>query len=190
MNYQMKELVQQCKQGDSKSKEMVLTALKPLILASINSYYFGSEPYEDLIQEGYLRILKEIERFDPHRGVPFLGYIKLQLKYLYFEKRREKKQGELSLDSLLEDNGISTFLDILPNGGVSVEDVLVQRDTRRQLREAMELLTEKQRKIIILYFLERQSMKAIAEQLEVHYQTVVRTKDRAIRTLRSCDLGW
>ncbi|QXM05159.1 sigma factor [Crassaminicella indica] len=92
MEYKMKKLINMCKAGDEKAKEEMLKKLKPLIFVSIKKYYFGNEEWNDLLQEGAVKILNEIERFDEAKGVPFLGYIKLQLKFFYMEKRKKVRK--------------------------------------------------------------------------------------------------
>ncbi len=84
------KLLEKSKAGDLEAIEILLYKLKPLILASIRRYYNKVDEYDDLIQEGYEIILVAIEEYEENRGTQFLGYVKLQLKYHYLNKHREK----------------------------------------------------------------------------------------------------
>ncbi|KXG76323.1 sigma-70 family RNA polymerase sigma factor [Thermotalea metallivorans] len=184
MDYEMKELVACCKEGHLKAKEEILRRLTPLVLASIRRYYFGTEDPEDLLQEGYLKILMETERFDGERGVPFLGYMKQQLKFFYMDLGRQKRQ-DISLDAYV-DHGEERIrlLDLLPADDTAVEEKILQREISHSLGQALKKLTHKQKRIIGLHFIQGIKLARIAQDLGVHYQTVVKVKDAAIRKLR------
>ena len=86
MYREIEDLLEFSRRGDPKSKEAVLLKLQPLIISSIKRYYNKIDIYDDLIQEGYEIILLCIHDYDPNKGVHFLGYIKLKLKYHYLNK--------------------------------------------------------------------------------------------------------
>lgn len=184
MEYQMKDLVNRCKNEDRKAKGEIIERLMPLIISSIKKYYFGAEEFSDLVQEGCLKILKEIERFDEEKGVPFLGYIKLQLKFFYMEKRK-KVRKEVSLNNQIDtgDDRLS-FIDLLVDESANVEESLVKEENYYILTQALKTLTNQQMEIIKLYYSNHLNMRQIAAFLGVHYQTVVKRKERALRRMR------
>jgi RNA polymerase sporulation-specific sigma factor len=184
MEYLLKDLILACKEGNKTAKQEVLERLRPLIAASIKKYYFGSEAYEDLLQDGYMKTLAEIERFDEERGVPFLGFIKHQLRYFYMDKGR-KSTIDISLNNLiLEGEGATEFIDMIPDDGLVVEDVLIRKEEHYALGQALEALTEKQRRVLMLHYGHGMSFIKIAGKLDVHYQTVIKTKDAAFRRIK------
>ncbi|MFT9494640.1 RNA polymerase sigma factor [Anaerosolibacter sp.] len=184
MEYLLKDLILDCKEGSKTAKEEVLERLRPLIMASIKKYYYGSEPYEDLLQDGYMKTLAEIERFDEVRGVPFLGFIKQQLRYFYMDKGR-KSTIEISLNNLiLEGDGTTEFIDMIPDDGPAIEDLLMKEETDYALGQALESLTEKQRRVLMLHYGHGMSFVKIAGKLDVHYQTVIKTRDVAFRRIK------
>ncbi|QEK11299.1 sigma-70 family RNA polymerase sigma factor [Crassaminicella thermophila] len=189
MEYKMKDLVNRCKDGDRLAKEELLKSLMPLIITSIKKYYFGDEEFSDLIQEGGMKILREVEIFDEERGVPFLGYIKLKLKFLYMEKRK-KVRNELSLQNKInmDDDEIS-FIDMLVDERENVEEHLLKEERYHALEEAIKRLTDKQKIVLKLCYMDFLNMKQIAERLGVHYQTVVKTKARALDKMRKDIIG-
>jgi RNA polymerase sporulation-specific sigma factor len=186
MDYLFKDLILDCKKGKNSGKQEVLERLRPLIAASIRKYYFGSEDYEDLMQDGYMKILSEIERFDKERGVPFLGFIKQQLRYFYMDKGR-KSTRNISLNNLIsEGEGATEFIDMIPGDGPPIVDLMTKKEDQYALRQALDTLTEKQRRVLVLHYGHGMSFIRIAGEWEVHYQTVIKTRDAAIRKLKNC----
>lgn len=184
MEYLLKDLILDCKEGSKTAKEEVLERLRPLIMASIKKYYYGSQPYEDLLQDGYMKTLAEIEHFDEERGVPFLGFIKQQLRYFYMDKGR-KSTIDISLNNLIvEGDGTTEFMDMLPDDGPAIEDELIRKEEFHALGQALKVLTEKQKRVLVLHYGHGMSFIKIAGKLDVHYQTVIKTRDAAFRRIK------
>ncbi|QZY54330.1 RNA polymerase sigma factor [Crassaminicella profunda] len=184
MEYRMKNLIERCKDGEKLAKEEVVERLKPLVFASIKKYYFGEEEFKDLFQEGVLKILREIEKFDETKGVPFLGYIKLQLKFFYMEKRK-KSRKELSLNNQVgTGEDLLSFIDLLVDETANIEERLLKSEKHLFLGRALQTLTTKQKQIIILYYGKGLNMRRISKMLGLHYQTIVKTKERALEKMK------
>ncbi len=174
-------LVLKSKDGDFKAKEELLNSLKPLILSSIKKYYFGNMDFEDLVQEGYLRILNELERFDTSRGVPFLGYIKIQIRFLYLELRRIRSEA-LTLN--LETSEGEEILDLQEDETQDIEREVIENESRILLKSALDNVTAKQKMILQKIYLDEISMKKLSREMGVHYQTVINLKKRGVLSLR------
>ncbi|MBF8982992.1 sigma-70 family RNA polymerase sigma factor [Lutibacter sp. B2] len=179
MNDRMKDLVDRCK-VDKDAKADILERLRPLVISSIKKYSFGNEGFEDLLQEGYWKILSSFEEFDEEKGVPYLGYIKLQLKFLYLN-RNKKDKIHLSLDYESEDGGC--LLDSI-KADVDIEDNFVFRDDIRRLLIEIDHLSYRQRKIIFMNCINRMSMVDAANELGISYKTAMRSKKAALDLLR------
>ena len=175
-------LVERSKEGDVDAKEEVLNRLLPLIISSIKRYYNRREFYEELIQEGNLCILEAIESFDPGQNVYFLGYIKLQLRYLYLNKNRQKFHA--SLNVIIGDESQEEIINLIPSDEIGTEDNLIVEEEIEELNESLKCLTDRQRRVVILFYVNRNSITEIANSLNVSYRTVVNTKTRALEILR------
>jgi RNA polymerase primary sigma factor len=70
-----RELVAAAQAGDAAARARLVEAFMPLI-ASVARVYRDSPRVErvELLQEGVVGLLRALERYDPHRGVPFGGY--------------------------------------------------------------------------------------------------------------------
>lgn len=184
MEYDIQSLVTKAQRGEREAVAELIERLKPLIYASARRYYFGEGDKEDLLQEGCLKLLELLDKFDMSRGIPFLGFIKVHLKYFYMEKGKDSKKEAAFyiLESLTEDG--RTFIEGMPDADMSIEEKLIQREVQRSLGEAIQKLSVHQKRVISLYYGQGMDMRQIAKYLGVHYQTVVKTKERGLRRLR------
>ncbi len=176
----IENLVIMGKAGDVEAKEELVIRLHPLVLASIKRYYFGDMDFDDLVQEGRLRILLEIDKFQEDRGVPFLGYIKLKIKYLYMELRIKKR--ELLTLNLLIEEGIE-LVDML-EGDEDIEKTIINLEASQELKEALNNLSLGQQRVISMIYIEGMTMKKASRILGLHYQSVVALKKRGLEKLR------
>lgn len=180
MYKEIEKLLLLSKKGDKKAKETLLLKLNPLIISSIRRYYNRIDQYDDLIQEGYEIILKAIENYNPNRGVKFLGYVKAMLRYGYLEKHREKQI--LSLNEPLEEG---EFIDLLEGNEEDPVDAVIKKEEKYLLLESLNCLTERQKQVVVDYYINRLSIDEIANKLGISYRTVVNTKTQGIKKLKN-----
>lgn len=174
-------LLKRCQKGDKKAKESLLLKLKPLIISSIKKYYNKREEYDDLIQDGYEVILKALEEYDPLKGAKFLGYVKMQLKYKYLDKYKEKDY--LSLNEPIGE-GSEEIIDLLRADEKEAIDKIIVTEERKIILNGLNKLTKRQREVVFYYYIERKSMKEISEILNISYRTVVNTKTNSLKKLK------
>ena len=182
MYSELNSLLALSRRGDIEAKEKLVFKLKPLILTSIKKYYNKVGEYDDLVQEGYEIILEGIEEFDETKGVHFLGYIKLKLKYHYLNKYK-KVENYCSLNTPIGDGEIE-ILDTIEGEEIDPLDNLLQLETGEDLRKAINFLTKRQKQIIIEFYINQLSIPEIAQKLNISYRTVVNTKINAINNLK------
>lgn len=182
MYKELNELLAKARKGDKKSKEGILNKVRPLIIRKIQRYYNNKNLFEDLIQEGYLVVLECIESYDDSRGVYFLGYLKTMLKFTYLNKH--KQRTHLSLNIPAGEDRDDEWIDLLESHGKNQEDIILEKEGVGELRHALSKLTQRQREIVIAYYIEEISIGDIAKRLGITYRTVVNTKTRALERLR------
>lgn len=175
------KFVEKAKLKDKNAMEEIIRRLQPLIISSIRKYYYNIKEYEDLIQDGNIVIIQSIVDFDYTRGVHFLGYVKSNLKYLYLNKHKEKVH--LSLNEPLGD-GDGEMLDLLVSDDKDILDLLLEKETSAQLKYTLDSLTNRQKEIVIFYYVKDMSIGDIANALDISYRTVVNTKTTAIEKLK------
>lgn len=182
MYKELNDLLIKAKKGDVNSTREIIERVQGLIFNSIQRYYNDRNEYEDLIQEGNLVVLEAIEDYDENRGVYFLGYLKTMLKYTYLNKHKIKHH--LSLNVAVGDDAETQWIDMLESDDHSALDNLLELEEVSELKDALEKLTDRQREVVIAYYLEKLSINDISKRLGITYRTVVNTKTRALERLK------
>lgn len=175
------EMVEKAKAGDKKVLEEIIERLQPLLISSIRRYYNKPKEYEDLMQEGNLKIIESINDYDKDRGVNFLGYIKLNIKYLYLDKHKQRFHQSLNQEI---GDGETEIMDLLVGEEVDFLEEIIRNEDRIELEKALDLLTPRQREIVNLFYGKNMSIGDIAHRLGVSYRTIVNTKTRALEKMR------
>jgi RNA polymerase primary sigma factor len=67
-------LAKQIESGDLKAKETMIQSNLGLVLAIARTYRGSTVPFDDLVQEGTLGLVRAVERFDHRREVKFSTY--------------------------------------------------------------------------------------------------------------------
>lgn len=178
---QIDQLAIKAKAGDKKATEEIITRLQPLIISSIRKYYNNRNEYDDLIQDGNLKILECIRDYDPTKGVHFLGYVQTILRYLYLDKHKIKIHTSLNQTI---GQGDTEIIDLLVSEDKETLELIIEEESNTELKQALDKLTERQRQILLLYYDERMGMHEIATKLGISYRTVVNTKGTALINMK------
>lgn len=182
MYKEINNLLEKSRKGDVSSKEKILKNLKPLIISSIERYYNKRQDFDDLIQEGYLVVLQCIENYDESKEVYFLGYVKTMLKFTYLNKHKEKTY--LSLNIAVGNDGDEELINLLESQDDGPLDLALNLEESREIQKVLLNLTNRQREVIIGYYVEGLSIKEISKRLSISYRTVVNTKTRALEKMK------
>jgi RNA polymerase sporulation-specific sigma factor len=158
----------------------LLTRLQPLIISSIRKYYKRNDEMDDLIQEGRLLILQSVGDYREDFSVPFLGYIKSKLKFLYLGKNRSRII--LSLNTPAGEDG-GDHMDLLEDD-FRLEEDYVDREMTSEMMEMVSRLPARERQVIQGFYLEDLSIGDISKRYGITYRTVINTKMRALKRMR------
>ncbi|MDD3841009.1 MAG: sigma-70 family RNA polymerase sigma factor [Clostridia bacterium] len=158
----------------------LIDKLEPLIKSTAKRYTRPGYDYQELCQECRLAIMEALDQYDADRGVPLLYYLKKMINYHLLNYCRKDRYIQ-SLDQPVFDEGAADYYEILED---KKSETFHQTDTSLWVEQMLQTLTPKQREIIIEHFFRDKKLKDIAMQQGVHYQTVVKLKDRALKRLR------
>jgi RNA polymerase sporulation-specific sigma factor len=182
MYKELDDLLAKARKGDTKSTQLIIEKLNPLIISSIRRYYNKIMDYDDLIQEGRLVVLECIKDYDESKGVYFLGYVKIKLKFLYLNKHKEKIT--LSLNTSIGEDEDQELIDVLESEDGEILEEILKTEELEEIRYALASLTERQREVIIYFYFEGYSIPEIAKRMGVTYRTIVNTKTNALEKMK------
>lgn len=69
-----RDLARRARDGDEAAKRRLIEANMRLVCNVARNYRTGTVPFEDLVQEGAIGLMKAVDRFDPEKGCRFSTY--------------------------------------------------------------------------------------------------------------------
>ena len=165
--------------GSLAARNTLLLTLTPMIVRAAANAARVTCDRDDAVQDGYLRMMTLIDRYDPAWGVCFLHYAKNDLS-LYFKNRTQYllRRDYPSLDAPCSPDDPTPIAETLPADPVDFDAGIEDADRARLLKRAMARLSPAEQTVIKLA-LAGHDNRAIARMLGNNEKTVRNLKARA-----------
>ena len=169
--------------ADGDSRLRLIEAYQPLVFKVVMQVRPPAPLLMDMIQEGTIGLIEAVERFDYERGVRFSTFATYRIRGRVLNSlRRDRQQvysleqegaGDLSLAARLADPASEAAL-------LSVEDAA----TAVQMRQALEMLPERERAILRATYVEAREPRNVAAELRISLSHFYRLQKQAIGRIR------
>ncbi len=171
---EMADLAARCLAGDAAAWEKLARTQHRRIYGICYRFTGSQSDAEDLTQEAFLKMYRNLASFDPTKG-GFTTWLTTLTRNLLVDNYRRSRMDRAS-DSLDEtydgeDDGM-TRGDRLADGGKTQEQLVSGMQLRTQIQEALKQVSPELREAVILRDLEDMDYKDIAEVLGVPQGTV------------------
>ena len=166
------KLIQRAKQGDPVAFAEIYERCQPLIYRYIFYQLGDAATAEDLTSEVFIRLVEKIDRFT-YRGRPLLAWLYTIARNLVTDHHRRTKQVQ-PLESDMQ----------LAADTIDVEGSVLGKLTQRRLTIAITHLTEDQRQVILLRFIEGLDNATVATMLGKSVNSIKALQHRALDSLR------
>lgn len=179
----IENLVIKGKTEDNLAVSELIEKFTPLILKMVSSIYIKGYEKEDLIQIGYLSIIRSVKEFDLDRGSSFVPYVYSAIRQNYFNEIRNlaKSNYETSYEKLIEEGRYANLSNIVK----SVDDNIIRREEICNLKTALDKLIEEEKELIkFSYGIGYGGLKKYSELYKIKYVTAQKRKSTVIRKLR------
>lgn len=156
-------------------KEKILKDFEPLIKSSIKKYFKNNQSYEDAFQDGLLKVLMLIEKFNKNENISLECFLKYQLKFFYMQKYfKQKSHLENTSKNVYkyEDEEEINIVDSIEDENENVENEILENERNSLIKTILLELPEKQRQVIEYKFFEKLKNKEIAEKMLIKEDTV------------------
>lgn len=170
------------KEGNKKAIEEILKFFKVFIMMKCNNIYIEGYDKDDLIQEGYISLIRAIEKYDESKGefVPY-GRRSIINNYYTMIRERAKYNGTMSLNKSNDEN--VELIDII-EGNENVEEKMILREEVKEFMEAIGSISDSDKELIIKLQLNKVSAKQLARDLGISYSALCKRKERILKRLK------
>ena len=173
------------------TREQLILEYAPLVKAVAGrlSMYLGyNVDYEDLVSYGIFGLIDAIDKFDCLKEVKFETYASLRIRGAILDRQSQMKiTGLISLNEYM-DQGSDVSQDYSRHMTARFdgpEESVEKEELTKVLGEALELLTEKEKKVVTLYYYEDLTLKEISNILEVSESRVSQLHTRALQKMKT-----
>jgi RNA polymerase sigma-70 factor (ECF subfamily) len=136
---------------------------------------------EDVVQETFLRVYKNLDRYDENQK--FSTWIYRIATNLCIDRLRKRKPS-YSIDAEMTDGEGTDWHSMLASDDAGPDEELILSETQQNIREAIQTLPDKYKSVVILRYLHDMSLQEIGEVLEMPVTTVKTRVHRGREFLR------
>ncbi len=151
------------------------------MVSSIKRYYNKPHDFDELYDEGILEICEALRDYERSKNSSFGGYLKSRLYYFYLGKN--KVEEPISLDRPIGEENDITLMDMLEDEQDIQGDYNKLLDYKN-LHSSLESLTNRQKDILLDFYLKDLSIGEIADKYGIKYRTAFNTKKTALEKLK------
>jgi RNA polymerase sporulation-specific sigma factor len=175
----MEKLVQRAKSKDTEATEKITGNFKYFIFKESTKYHIPGYDIQDLVQHGYLSVLKAIAMYKLGSN-SFNGYCinAIKMNYKALLKGQIKHFREVPNSDMVD-------FDLSGNYEFTLEDEVIAYDEAKKLYEAIATLEPLEREILQKYYVLEKSLGEIACDSDKSYHQFARLKKKALKKLRA-----
>ncbi|CAG7838751.1 hypothetical protein CLOHAE12215_00098 [Clostridium haemolyticum] len=172
----MENIIKKAKEGDRASIISIIEKYKPFIFKCAHKYNIPGYDFQDLVQHGYLSVIKAIHKYtlgsNSYNGY-FINSISLNFKALL--KGEIKHFREVPDDKIMDKDDYYDF---------TLDDEIIAYDEVEKLYKSLNKLEPLEREIINRHYIKGESYSEIACSLDVKYDRVIYLKKRGFLKIR------
>lgn len=162
-------LIERCLKGDEKAFEALLRTYRSSVFSICLRMVRNRTVAEDIAQEVFIKVFSALHRYDP--SYPFSSWLNRITSNLCIDHLRRERERIVSLDQPAGgDDG--DLLIQLPSGAAGPDREAESKEMMAILEEALQLLPEHYRIIVVLRHQEQLSYEEIADTLGIPLGTV------------------
>jgi RNA polymerase sigma-70 factor (ECF subfamily) len=179
MNTNDKLLILLAQQGNESAFRELYETNYEMIYRLAYRYVKSQPDAEDILQETFIKAFKAIQKFDFNISSNFSAWIYqicVRCSYDYHRKRKKRKSDQTA--------SLSEMYTEPEAQNSSPEKMAISNQTMQQVKNAMNVLSPKQRIIFELRHLQHNALKEIADRMQISPSTVKKQLERAVAKLR------
>ena len=178
--------------GDLDSRNKLIEHNLRLVAHIVKKYDSKQTDTDDLISIGTIGLIKGVDTFSPDKGVKITTYCArcIENEILMYFRKNNKYGKDISINETVgydKDGNEIAIMDILKTEDVDFCDDIELKDNIKLLYQYMDVLTPRERKIIINRYgldnVEEETQKSISKKMGISRSYVSRIEKRALTKL-------
>lgn len=170
------ELIQLALEGQSAAFETLVLRYQDRLYTAMISIVGNADEAEDVVQESFIQAYLKLDTFQQNSR--FFTWV-YRIAFNYALARRRRKRGVVSLEESRENTGNDPVAN-----GESPDDRMSRHEDAQLVHQALALLSEDHRSILVLREMEDLSYEEIADVLSISIGTVRSRLNRARAALK------
>jgi RNA polymerase sporulation-specific sigma factor len=165
------ELFLKAKNGDEQAKLKIKEHNLRLVVSIANKYPNYADQFEDLVSVGNIGLMKAVDTFDCERSTKFSTYAGTCINneiLMYIRNTAKKSANNVSFDDNIsydKDGNALKVEYILEDVNAYVEDIIEHCDIQLKVKEAVMLLSELEKRVIILRYYSFAGTKRVTQAM-------------------------
>lgn len=163
----LEELALKAQNGDTKSLEDLIIYFKPYIIKQARCTYVKGYEMEDLIQIGYVSLIKAIGMYKPlSKNFNYYALASIKRNFYYLIRQQVRHNSEYSMEFQTSEG--LTLADSIEDN-FNLEEDYLKKETYQKLKESLKLLNKEEKEIIKWIYFDRKSLKEYASLKGITY---------------------
>jgi len=175
-------LMLEFQRGQKASFETLMKKYFPRILNFIYRYVGSREIAEELTQEVFIKVFKNVARYQPQSK--FQTWVFTIAKNISLNELRKNKFKHVSMDEKIHHDGDQIMRQIEDTRAVRPDEGILKNERVAAIKEAIDSLPENQRIAVLLRRYEDLSYEEIAETMNLSLEAVKSLLNRAKENLK------
>ncbi|MTK12529.1 MAG: sigma-70 family RNA polymerase sigma factor [Clostridiaceae bacterium] len=175
MVFIIEELIKRAKDGDSTAVNEIINKFNCFVIKQAAKYRIPSCDFDDLVQHGYLSIIRAVYLYKIGRG-SFITYCTSAVinNFKALLKNEIKNLREVQDDNMID----------LKVHDFTLEDEVITYDEVQKVTKALDKLQGIEKNIIKVVYIKGKTLKEAAAECDLNYRKAIEIKKEALNKLR------
>ena len=191
--YEEREALARMREGDETARQELIERNMRLIVHIARKYKVPGCTFDDLISIGAIGLIKAVRSYDPDAGTSLSTYAArcIENEILMYIRKISGQKAEISLDEPINtdyDGNELLLSDVLGTDGDTVMRPMEDDVDHELLRQALEKLPEREKKIVTMRFglggRQEKTQKEVADLMGISQSYISRLEKRIMLRLR------
>lgn len=163
----LEELAFKAQNNDKEALEVLIKYFKPYIIKQAHLTYVKGYEMDDLIQIGYVSLIKAIKMYKPsNKNFNYYALASIKRNFYYLIRQESRHNAEYSMEF---ETGEGLTLSDYMEDNFNLEEEYLKKETYKELRQAIKKLNNEEKEIIKWVYFDRKSLKEYTKLKGITY---------------------